>query len=337
MKSKVLKTAVVDINAFETNYGIWHRLNVDTQPDVHFPLPRCSRIIPYNNAYWNSTKSPSDTTTKNIDSCDEKLGVRTPQTLTVARMQQLKVHQFYRGCQMLTAKDDLAEWYHTVRHYRDAASHRLTFMAAFEECKGFLRAYIKSASIPATVQVHQAMQPTSPIPVRRPRRGVVHTIKKIGHAVRNGITPGRNRKQTTEQLALAAKRNDDCLGLCLLPQAAVIDTKTGKLNPKKELKRDRCALCGQLTAMYCTGCNRSFCVNKDRMATLAERGHLEAGDSKKKIIMIPVLNSATGEMESKWFIRSCYQVAHEKRWEEYWEANEDSTRDLAIDLFGTDE
>lgn len=91
LKSDKLKRACVDCDAFETNCDIWSRLNVDTQADIHFPLPRTSRIIPHNNAHWNSTKSPSDTATKNIDSCNEKLGVRTPQTLTVARMLQLNV------------------------------------------------------------------------------------------------------------------------------------------------------------------------------------------------------------------------------------------------------
>jgi len=67
--------AAIDMHSFETSFGIWRRLNTNQQADIPFPLPKCARIIPYVNAVWNASKHPSDTTTKNIDSCDEKLGV----------------------------------------------------------------------------------------------------------------------------------------------------------------------------------------------------------------------------------------------------------------------
>lgn len=331
LESKSLKRAAVDMASFETTYSIWHRLNVTVQADVHFPLPKCSRIIPYPNSNWNATKSPSDTTTKLIDSCDEKLGVRTPQTLAVARMMQLKQHQYFRAMQMLSSKEDLTEFYHSVRHYRDAASHRLTFAASFEQSKGFLRAKIRAAmkgpdrqSLTATPQ---------PVAGRRAKRGIVHTIKKIGHAIRVGATPGR-KKRTTEQIALASQRNQECLGISLLPMVNV-QNDAGKF---KALKRDHCALCGVSAAMYCTGCNRFFCMNKDRMEALVDKGHITAEDGKKKTIKLPVLNAKTKETQYKWFLRSCYQIAHEKKWEEYWDqVNEEELACIPTSLFDGDD
>ena len=56
-----------------------------------------------------------------------------------------------------------------------------------------------------------------------------------------------------------------------------------------------------------------------------ERGHITAADAKKKTIKLPVYNATTEEVEGKWFLRSCYQIAREKQWEQYWEkANEEA-------------
>jgi hypothetical protein len=116
LSTKTMQKAKVDLNSFSTNYAIWRRLNVNPQPDIHFPLPKCARIIPYVNSYWNSTKGASDTITGLFDDNDEKLGVRTAQTIPVAHLLMLQQTLFFRGSQMLRAKDNLDECYYTLAH-----------------------------------------------------------------------------------------------------------------------------------------------------------------------------------------------------------------------------
>ena len=75
------------------------------------------------------------------------------------------------------------------------------------------------------------------------------------------------------------------------------------------------------------------------MNKLVAAGMLSADDTKKKTLKVPALNIVTEEIEAKWFVRSCYQVAHEKQWERYWEtiaSNEDTPLDVAVNLFGQD-
>jgi len=51
------------------------------------PIAEIARIVPYVNDVWNSSKRASSDTTTN--SCDKNLGVRTPQTISVATVDWL--------------------------------------------------------------------------------------------------------------------------------------------------------------------------------------------------------------------------------------------------------
>lgn len=100
-------------------------------------------------------------------------------------------------------------------------------------------------------------------------RGIVHTVKKLGHIIRQGITPGGKRKQNAEQETLGAERIEACLGVYLFAAANVADEVTGKLK-KQPLKRRACKMCAINTPTFCTGCNRYLCVDKDRIDTLCK-------------------------------------------------------------------
>jgi hypothetical protein len=68
----------LDDHALWTNYDIWrafNNVNVN-RSNISFPLPPAVRCLPFQNAYWNAMKGPSDTTTKLIDRVEETLGVR---------------------------------------------------------------------------------------------------------------------------------------------------------------------------------------------------------------------------------------------------------------------
>jgi hypothetical protein len=82
----------LDMTLFKTMYLLWRKMNVDVDVDVdpflNFPLPRCACLIPYQHSFWNCVKSGSDTLTKLLGLMDEKLGIRTPGTCATARMLQ---------------------------------------------------------------------------------------------------------------------------------------------------------------------------------------------------------------------------------------------------------
>ena len=153
----------------------------------------------------------------------------------------------------------------------------MTFSDSFERSKGFLRATLQAPA--------DGIEPATPTPrsasPRRPRRGLLHTVKKIGHVLKKGATPSRFRR-TSEQEKIADERNRRCLGISLVPMVDVQNSQSGKL---KGLKRKQCVLCNICTTMYCTGCNRYFCVNKDRMKQLVARGHISPEEAKKLCTM----------------------------------------------------
>ena len=115
---------VVDLHSFVTNYKLWRSLNVKVAPGILFPLPPMAMVIPFINAFWNSTKGPSNTMTQLLDSCEENLGIHTPQSVPVARLFNLMAMAFHRSVQVVTAKDE----YDSIESFRNAASHRYSFL-----------------------------------------------------------------------------------------------------------------------------------------------------------------------------------------------------------------
>ena len=295
---------------------------------MHLPLPKCARIIPYVNTEWNNSKSVSDVTTKKIDSADEYVTIRTPRSLCVARILCLNMINYHVAHNVLTTKNDTENFYKTTRHWRDACSHRMTYSDAMERikdcCVAEMIKYRQAIDVDAVSLLGAA---ASPEPAHRSRRNVVHTIKKIGHRIKQGLTPGK-RKQSVDQLELSKRRNDDCLGVSLVDLVVVEDETSGRI--KKEY-RTKCSSCGGMAQMYCTGCGRHFCINKDRMKQLVKAGVISLEDSKKLTAKIPVYDLESKEWIHRWCRRSCYHIAHEDRWERYWqEHNEAEERDEVI-------
>ena len=77
----------VSWHAFTTNYRLWRAINVEVdERAIRFPLPPMDMFLPCQNAEWNVSKGPSDTLTKLFDSCEEVITVRSPQTVSIARL-----------------------------------------------------------------------------------------------------------------------------------------------------------------------------------------------------------------------------------------------------------
>ena len=80
------KKNIVDLHSFMTNFKLWRCLNVKVTKGIRFLLPPMTMIIPFLNTFWNVTKGLSDTMTRLLDTCKENLGIRSPQSVAVARL-----------------------------------------------------------------------------------------------------------------------------------------------------------------------------------------------------------------------------------------------------------
>ena len=254
---------------------------------MKLPLPKCDRILPYHQAFWNTVKGGSDTITKLIDSVEEQLGIRTPSACVTARFLLLHAVAFQRSFQMLTADPELD--YPTLYHYRQAASKRAStweslekIVSKFRECSS--RGTFSLASSVATggegssspfQEGEQSMPPAANLPQRPRRNDQAQVAEKNGWLPRvaHNITPSRGRPRLAKgQVANVAHsaneiRAAECNGLVLVSSVKDPSNNSGKLVPH----RKACALCGKMIDALCLGCKRHLCIDKDRSKVLVEK------------------------------------------------------------------
>ena len=235
--SNSMKKYGIDVRSFKTNFSLWHKLNGDPQPDIYFPLPACKRILPYLNSYWNATKSPSDTTTKLLDSCSPSLGIKTSDTAATARMILLFQILNFRLVQMYGSKHR-KNAYMSLYKYRNAASHRCTLCGSIDMNKDHIRRIFKFK------KANNAFVTTPNARVLSEVRDVFYTTKKNVPTISYGITPGKH-KRDDDMKKLCEMRNKCCLGISLVSVCKVVDEEKGKF---KKSHRYKCALCGDNTS-----------------------------------------------------------------------------------------
>ena len=186
------KKDVVDLHSFMTNYKLWRCLNVTVTTGIRFPLPPMTMIIPYLNAFWNVTKGPSDTMTKLLDTCEENLGIRSPQSVAVARLIALQGVAFHRCSQFITGKHP--SYYESLGSYQDAANHRASFQKNVSNIIHLLQEDLDS------INKVRNPAPLPPLPAtpppRRPTRNT-HRIEAVTWQpkARTNCTPSQGRKK----------------------------------------------------------------------------------------------------------------------------------------------
>jgi hypothetical protein len=217
---------------------------------------------------------------------------------------QVLVH---RAGQMLSSKDDLDNWYHTLAHFRNAASHCQTYEGSMQKVKVYIWKYqqdldggLDGAAAPITFNN----------PQRRSVRRQVYEIQGITQQVSFDLTP-QKRKKDGANIALKKEQDNCCLGMSLVCRVKA-DADTGAI---KSDARVNCSLCEEKTAMYCTGCSRFFCINKTRLKQLKDKGVLQDEDANTTTVKLQRYNVWLKKPnEDAWTRRSCYHIAHEKAW-----------------------
>lgn len=293
-------------------------LNLDPASHIKFPLPKCDKVIPYQHAFWNTVKGGSDTITKLIDFAEEKLGVRTPSTCSTARLMLLMAVAYQRVLQIMTASGDL-EIYGTLRHFRKAASNRFTVFNTLDKIVDQFAEFSDGQSLVELRQnlkvlfqdQDQEADGLSSPQIRRSRRQVLVDVQskdKRLPQVAHSMTPGRGKKKMVpEEKELAHQlRCQECISLVVV--ARLEEVEPGK--PPQPMRR-RCDWCKTSTNMFCMGCKRWLCVDKDHSdKKVTENGMKPPGALKFKQTK---LNHKTREkkVETLYATKSCYHYAHE--------------------------
>mmetsp|Transcript_28857 Transcript_28857/g.52205 ORF Transcript_28857/g.52205 Transcript_28857/m.52205 type:complete len:720 (+) Transcript_28857:272-2431(+) len=214
-----------------------------------------------NDAFWNKTKHGSDTKTQACQSVSVPLPVDTPGAKAYDRMQMNVFADIHKGAQMFLANKDLAK-YGDIEHFRNAASHRMTFRACLIEIsKIFLSiangngANTESATIVSPQQSQAIPRVSKPAPIRRSTEDVLLP------AARTGRSPQKNKLKrlmnpSTADEQVASKRLKSCIGR---PWFRVCAT-TGK--SRGAGAEGACIVCNKRTNWYCRGCGNRCCAHR---------------------------------------------------------------------------
>ena len=235
------KKNAISLHSFWTNYKLWRSLNVVVdEQSIKFPLPPCSRIIPMQCSWWNSTKGPSDTTTRLLDSCEEQLGIRNPQTVATARLLGIGGVIFHRLNQFLSAKD--CDAYDSIDSYRKAGNNRTPYWKSIVticELAGGEIELLHKKQLPPPIP-RAVATPLTPKP--RTRRSSVEQPANFIASRKTDNTPkqGRKNKSQPHKAAAHALRQTQCLGVTLVSRVGT---------------QGLCKLCRQKTS----GCKTPYC------------------------------------------------------------------------------
>ena len=305
------------MHAFWTNYHLWRAINVVVDSRIiKFPLPPCSRIVPIQCSWWNSTKGPSDTTTKLLDNCEEQLGIRNPQTIATARLLAIGGVVFHRCNQILGGKDCL--FYQSIDSYRGAANERAPFwksLVSLCEFFGGEATYLEEQQKPPRPLQHNTT-PLTPKP--RTRKAVIEQSAHWMMEKKTDFTPkvGRKNKSQPHKAAAHSMRQKKCRGVVLVSRVGT---------------RGLCKLCRQKTSYFCTGCKNAYCFQTggDCGEKIKQMRKLKTIPSTAMPARFLILSSKgkDGTTTTMKVRNSCFHIAHSTQYEKFFEEKEQQNGD----------
>ena len=306
--SKRKKKDAVDMHSFVTHLKLWRALNIHVTQGIQFPLPQMRMIIPFINAVWNSTKGPSDTMTKLLDSCEENLGIRTPQCVSVARLLGLLGIAFHRSSQTATSKD--LSFYKTITAFRDAANERTTFQKSLATLVHLMKDELKELQAGPPLPII----PTTPPPTRTTRASRNVLPVTWHNWIVTGCTPkagrpvmGNNRKQLTDEARAAS-----CIGLVPI---------------LVEDERPNCRICGFQTHYICSGCKRPLCLTLGRKRdekrnAYVKKFQLRESEKPPKYVSLVQFDLNSKSKKEVKGVNTCFHIAHAKQWDRFFSTND---------------
>ena len=321
--SKKLKHVKMTKEAFLCHFGLWRSVTSAIFNERHstilLPIPKTARIVPFNVAAWNSLKGGSDTITKLIEICREKIGVRTENNVACARLLLYYAVTFHRCYQILSSAEDL-NVYGTLYHWRNAASHRSTMGDSLELFFETLLKFANNAG-DAKNRGRKTSFETIPHPLFEPSPGLsVSTRSQTPQIQRmpfgrssTGSTPGKGKSIDSLEIDFA-KRCKECTGIYLAKRVPEPENIRGDISGDDEslneedsdddmsaaaaaaIRKNKnvrvrtpCFICKAKTEYFCHGCGRSLCFkfkapeqrNLEKVL-LARKKERKSGESSKK-------------------------------------------------------
>ena len=246
------------INGKETIYGalkLWKTMFSDA---TILPRPVLQRIIPRTHAQWNSTKGGSDTVTKLVDGCFLKppRNYTNFESVAFGRCISNLVATILKLYHVVSAKDNVAQSYPSMQHYRNAASHRMTYGRMLRRLYTFFKEEAKDEANKENQE--PADEPTNTGRVRRARaQGHSSVPELLDFCTQKTFqTPMKARRRQIEKGIVSNRileRTTHCTGH---PIEIIEQDEGNKKDPRRE-----CYLCSTKTAWRCTKCRLYFCMN----------------------------------------------------------------------------
>ena len=259
-----ISESISTINGKEALYGalkLWKA--IFDRPSI-LPIPALKRIIPSTHAQWNATKGGSDTTTKVVDDCF----LRPPipwtnfESVAVGRCISNLLAFILRLYQLITAKEDLNS-YPSLQHYRNAASHRMTYKKMLRMTYEKLRDEADKLEKSDEIVQAEIQGPSVTRRVRFQNQGIL-AAQRINFVPQKSFnTPRKKQKRQIESGHIAkavVERTHNCTGF----PVEVICPEVGK---KKDSVRQRCYICKSKTRWRCLHCHFYFCMSSKKTAT----------------------------------------------------------------------
>ena len=254
----------------------WHQaiqIFKSIQNDVGYPLLPIKRFIPLVYSTWNAAKSGSDTISKLIAKSPYNIPCDFAGAQAIARMLEIATIVCFRASQIASANPDLS--YPSLRHYRNAASHRSSHQTYLRDMMVRIEATMRplpQSQDPQTITTGTTTgtpSTTSPGTVRitRLRSQIVNTFAA---APSIGKTPKKRAREMYDKTPLdpinlesvfcgepiqACKRRRELY--TGFPLFWVSNDHTGSLDFDKDRaragagSRGYCMLCGTATNIWC--------------------------------------------------------------------------------------
>ncbi len=299
-KSKEIKT----INGKETIYGavkLWLRMFAN--PSI-LPYPILQRIIPAYHAQWNATKGGSDTVTKLMDDCFGK----PPRIYTnhestgFARIFSIYCVAILKLMHVTSAGYNIRLKYISMQHYRNAASHRMTYKKVLWKLYKWFGTELATLDRIMNKENGGNQKVALVSPEQRTRRtkakgfSTVPTMLSSAYA-QTFKTPVKAKMKQIEKGNIdvdVLERIKSCTGQIV----EVVQQVEGVQNDP----RHQCYVCKTNTPWQCQKCHLYFCMKYTASRT-----------RKEQLYYIPVRDPSdpTNRSHNKILGKSCYHSFHE--------------------------
>ena len=299
---KEVEQHVKTINGFDTLQGrvnLWKEIS-----RLPHPLPPIKRIIPSMHAYWNATKSGSDTTTMLMDACIVLMPKPhvTSESVAVTRLISIMFVLVHRLNHLFGSKGRYHD-YPSLSHYRNNGSQRSTFHQTILTARQIFLQKLEAIADEEN-RISQSTGATYHSPAPQNRRGP--SRQRMNGVVLesvNKIQPSMPFATPVKLPSILRKGSAPTPYRAMDHECSGIPIKRWRSDGKPA--NERCSYCSiAKTAWYCVGCKQYLCLEKQ------EKKDKDYADTANF-----GLTSIATKGDSRTFQLNCFHRKHMAKWE----------------------